>query len=215
MQAETGQRRITRGMLPCRTRASCTDSTGNGTDCTLGAEIIRPPGPRTGPRLTARPALGHACHMVNRQPRTRRAKDEGRWRSPSRTVTAVIARPRKEPPFGIGMVPSVRHAGAAQIGFDLCEAGPIADTAVSHAGSALCGVSSVVSSVLVPAGPGRGAARKAVLRFLALTVGPRGWGPARWSRRDAADFVQWRQARGQRRPRPHPPAVRGLPGQPE
>ena len=37
--------------------------------------------------------------------------------------------------------------------FDLREAGPIADTAVSHAGSALCGASSVVSSVRVPAGP--------------------------------------------------------------
>ena len=62
-------------------------------------------------------------------------------------------RTRTLPPFGTGMVPSVRHAGAAQIGFDLREAGPIADTAVSHAGSALCGVSSVVSSVRVPAGP--------------------------------------------------------------
>jgi hypothetical protein len=30
------------------------------------------------------------------------------------------------------MVPSVRHAGAAQIGFDLREADPIADMAVSH-----------------------------------------------------------------------------------
>ena len=37
--------------------------------------------------------------------------------------------------------------------FDLREADPIADTAVSHAGSALCGASSVVSSVRVPAGP--------------------------------------------------------------
>src|SRR5882724_10913646 len=37
---------------------------------------------------------------------------------------------RTLPPFGTGMVPSVGHAGAAQIGFDLREAGPIADTAV-------------------------------------------------------------------------------------
>jgi hypothetical protein len=59
----------------------------------------------------------------------------------------------KYPPFGTGMVPSVRHAGAAQIGFDLREADPIADTAVSHAESALCSASSVVSSVQVPAGP--------------------------------------------------------------
>jgi len=51
------------------------------------------------------------------------------------------------------MVPSVQHAGAAQIEFDLREADPIADTAVLHAVSALCGASSVVSSVQVPAGP--------------------------------------------------------------
>jgi hypothetical protein len=37
--------------------------------------------------------------------------------------------------------------------FDLREADPIADTAVSHAESALCGASSVVSAVRVPAGP--------------------------------------------------------------
>ena len=42
-----------------------------------------------------------------------------------------------------------------------------------------------------------------------------GLGPARWSRRDDADVVQWRQARGQRRLRPHPPAGHGLPGQPQ
>jgi hypothetical protein len=51
------------------------------------------------------------------------------------------------------MVHSVRHAGAAQIGFDLREADPIADAAVSHAESALCSASSVVGSVQSPAGP--------------------------------------------------------------
>ena len=43
----------------------------------------------------------------------------------------------------------------------------------------------------------RGAARKAALQFLALTGTSRGaGGPTRCSRRDDADFVQWRQARG-------------------
>jgi hypothetical protein len=54
------------------------------------------------------------------------------------------------------MVPSVRHAGAAQIGFDLREAGPIADAAVSHAGSGLCGASlrSSALSGFLPVRPG-------------------------------------------------------------
>ena len=37
-------------MLPSRPRPSCTDSTGDRTDGTRGAGIIRRPGPRTGPR---------------------------------------------------------------------------------------------------------------------------------------------------------------------
>jgi hypothetical protein len=53
------------------------------------------------------------------------------------------------------MVPWVRHAGGAQIGFDLREADPTADTAVSYAESALCSASSVVSSVrFLPGRPG-------------------------------------------------------------
>jgi len=46
----TDDLRITRGTIPVRARASCTDSTGNRTDGTHGAGIIRRPGPRTGPR---------------------------------------------------------------------------------------------------------------------------------------------------------------------
>ena len=38
--------RITRGMLPCLTRASCTDSRSHRTDSTRGAGIIRRAGPR-------------------------------------------------------------------------------------------------------------------------------------------------------------------------
>jgi hypothetical protein len=55
------------------------------------------------------------------------------------------------------MVPSVGHAGTAQIGFDLRAADPVADAAVSHAESAL--------------------SAKAALQFLALTVRPQGWRP--------------------------------------
>jgi hypothetical protein len=62
-QNRTDDLRITRGTIPSRACASCTDSTGNGTDCTLGAGIIRRPGPRP----TVRQALGRACHMVSRQ----------------------------------------------------------------------------------------------------------------------------------------------------
>ena len=41
---------ITRGTIPSRAGASCTDSTGNRTDGTHGAGITRRPGPRIGPR---------------------------------------------------------------------------------------------------------------------------------------------------------------------
>jgi len=51
-------------------------------------------------------------------------------------LSVLVTHRARDPPFGTGMVPSVRHAGAAQIGFDLREANPIADTAVSHAESA-------------------------------------------------------------------------------
>jgi hypothetical protein len=44
--------RITRGMLPARTRPSCTDSTSHCIDDTRCAGITRQPGPRTGPRST-------------------------------------------------------------------------------------------------------------------------------------------------------------------
>jgi hypothetical protein len=46
----TDDLRITRATIPSCTHASCTDSTGNRTDGTGGAGIIRRPGPRTGPR---------------------------------------------------------------------------------------------------------------------------------------------------------------------
>ena len=46
----TDDLRITRGPLPGRAPASCTDSTGNRIDGTRRAWIVRRPGPRTGPR---------------------------------------------------------------------------------------------------------------------------------------------------------------------
>ncbi len=46
----TDDLRITRGTIPSRARASCTDSTEHRADSTRRAEIIRLPGPRTGPR---------------------------------------------------------------------------------------------------------------------------------------------------------------------
>ena len=46
----TDDLRITRGMLPASARATCTDSTGNRTDSTQGAGIIRRPVPRPVPR---------------------------------------------------------------------------------------------------------------------------------------------------------------------
>jgi hypothetical protein len=46
----TDDLRITRGTRCGCARASCTDSTGDRTDGTRGAGIIRRPGPRTGPR---------------------------------------------------------------------------------------------------------------------------------------------------------------------
>ena len=46
----TDDLRITRGTRRGCARASCTDSTGDRTDGTRGAGIIRRPGPRTGPR---------------------------------------------------------------------------------------------------------------------------------------------------------------------
>src|SRR5437868_11664503 len=75
------------------------------------------------------------------------------------------------------MVPSVRHAGAAQIGFDLREAGPIADAAVSHAGSGLCGAhrrSSALSGFL-PVRPGSRAEDGAAIPGLDGQAA--GWGP--------------------------------------
>ena len=46
----TDDLRITRGMRPGCAYSDCTDSTGNRTDSTRGAGIIRGTGPRTGPR---------------------------------------------------------------------------------------------------------------------------------------------------------------------
>jgi hypothetical protein len=45
----TPDHRITRGTLPACARATCTDGTGQRTDGTRGAGIIRRPGPRLGP----------------------------------------------------------------------------------------------------------------------------------------------------------------------
>jgi hypothetical protein len=49
----TDDLRITRGLLPRRARASCTNGTDHRIDGTLRAGIIRRPGPRTGPRPRA------------------------------------------------------------------------------------------------------------------------------------------------------------------
>jgi hypothetical protein len=60
----TDDLRITRGMLPSRTRPSCTDSTGHGTDDTRHAGIIWRPGPRTGPRSTPLSPTRAVCYMT-------------------------------------------------------------------------------------------------------------------------------------------------------
>jgi integrase len=58
----TDDLRITRGTRRACARASCTDSTGDRTDGTRGAGIIRRPGPRTGPR--PRPCVPASCYCA-------------------------------------------------------------------------------------------------------------------------------------------------------
>jgi len=58
----TDDLRITRGTIPSRTHASCTDTTDHRTDGTLRAGIIRRPGPRTGPR--PRPCVPASCYCT-------------------------------------------------------------------------------------------------------------------------------------------------------
>jgi len=54
----TDDLRITRGTIPVRARASCTDSRSNRTDSTHGAGIIRRPGPRP------RPCVPTSCYCA-------------------------------------------------------------------------------------------------------------------------------------------------------
>jgi len=78
-----GRRRQPRSCR-CREAGRCNDSTGHCIDDTRRAGIIRRPGPRTGPRPDqhddtverGRPGQGlcRACHVVTRQPLTRRAE---------------------------------------------------------------------------------------------------------------------------------------------
>ena len=136
----------------------------------------------------------------------------------TRTLITQCGQPagasRTLPPFGTGMVPSVGHAGAAQIGLICAKPVPsqIRPSAMPDRRCAAHLRSSALSGFL-PVRPGSRAEGGAAIPGLDSQAA--GLGPARWSRRDHADFVQWRQARGQRRLRPHPPAGHGLPGQPQ
>src|SRR5215469_12235166 len=65
----TDDLRITRGLLPGRARASCTDGTDHRIHGTLRAGIIRRPGPRTGPRPRPRVLLLHVNVADDKDPR--------------------------------------------------------------------------------------------------------------------------------------------------